>query len=183
MQPLTALGAATAFGAVIGPVRIAERFDLALASLATRRGRDDDLAKAAIAAGVPLPPPSQAATGSPFGAFWLAPDQWMIEAPLASHEDITAHLKPLFGDAASLTEQTDAWVRFDLSGENLWPLFERLTNLDLQALPDGFAARTVIEHIGCYLIRRTPREVVLYGPRSSARSLLHALQEAAGSLA
>ncbi len=178
----TALGAAAPKVIKIGPYRIAERLDVALASLATRRGRDKDVARAAKAAKVPLPMPSKAATGSPFGGFWLAPDMWMIEAPFDSHEDIAAHLKAVFGDAASITEQTDAWVRFDVSGGNLVPLFERLSNLDLQALPDGYASRTVIDHLGCYLIKRATTEITLYCPRSSAQSLLHALEVTAKSV-
>ncbi len=102
---------------------------------------------------------------------------------LCQHEDIVAQLKPAFGDAASITEQTDAWVRFDLSAPDLAPLMERLCNVDFPAAPDGFASRTVIEHMGCYLVRRTRGEATLYGARSSARSLLHALEVAAASVA
>ena len=40
----------------------------------------------------------------------------------------------------------------------------------------------VIEHLGCYLIKRRQGEVTLYGPRSSAQSLLHALETAATSV-
>ena len=106
----------------------------------------------------------------------------MIEADFAAHENIEAELKALFGDAASITEQTDAWVRFDVSSPNLLPLFERLCNVDLANATDGFASRTVIEHIGCYLIRRSATEITLYGPRSSAQSLLHMIETAAHSL-
>jgi sarcosine oxidase, subunit gamma len=179
LQQMTALGHAAAKVLDIGPYRIAERFDVALASLATRRGREGDVAKAA---NVPLPAPSTAIAGQPFSGFWLAPDMWMFEAPFDSHEDIAAHLKTLFGAAASITEQTDAWVRFDVSGGDLVTLFERLSNLDLSVLPDGHASRTVIEHLGCYLIKRATAEVTLYGPRSSAQSLLHALEVAAKSV-
>lgn len=178
----TPLGGATPKVTDIGPYRITERFDVALASVATRRGREKDVAKAAKTARVPLPMPSQAATGSPYNGFWLAPDMWMIEAPFDSHEDIAAHLKAAFGDAAAITEQSDAWVRFDVSGDNLISLFERLSNLDLSVLPDGHVSRTVIEHLGCYLIKRATAEVTLYGPRSSAQSLLHALEVAAKSV-
>jgi sarcosine oxidase, subunit gamma len=179
---VTAFGLATAKVVDIGPYRIAERFDVALASLATRRGRDADVAKAAKAANVPLPKPATAVFGQPFSGFWLAPDMWMIEAPFDSHEDIAAHLKDLFGAAASISEQTDAWVRFDLSSGNLVTLFERLSNLDLAELPDGHASRTVIEHLGCYLIKWSADLITLYGPRSSAQSLLHALEVAAKSV-
>jgi sarcosine oxidase, subunit gamma len=178
----TPLGGATPEVTEIGPYRIAERFDVALASVATRRGRDADVAKAAKAANVPLPKPLKAIAGQPFSSFWLAPEMWMIEAPFDSHEDIAAHLKTVFGDAASITEQSDAWVRFDVSGDNLISLFERLSNLDLSVLPDGHASRTVIEHLGCYLIKQSANLITLYGPRSSAQSLLHALEVAAKSV-
>jgi sarcosine oxidase, subunit gamma len=54
--------------------------------------------------------------------------------------------------------------------------------VDFPAAPVGFASRTVIEHTGCYLIKRAAGAATLYGPRSSARSLLHALTVAATSV-
>ena len=155
---------------------------MALASLAVRRGQNAAFGAAAQAAGVPLPPASSHAAGTVFSAFWVTPEMWFIEADFAGHEDITSHLKPAFGETASITEQTDAWVRFDVAGSGLAALFERLTNLDLATLPDGFASRTVIEHLGVYLIKRSATEVVLYGPRSSAQGLLHALEVTAQSV-
>jgi len=80
---------------------------------------------------------------------------------------------------ASITEQTDAWVVFDLAAPDLAPLLERLCNLDFPAATDGHATRTVIDHLGCYLIRHARGSVRLFGPRSSADSLLHALKTAA----
>ena len=179
LHALTALGHEAPQTHQIGPYRIAERFDVALASLACRRGRGADVAKAA---GVPLPDPARYAAGSPYSAFWVAPEMWFIEAPFATHEDIVAAVKPAFGDAASVTEQTDAWVRFDLSAADLGPLMERLCNVDFARAPDGFATRTVIEHIGCYLIRHGAGAVTLYGARSSAKSLLHCLEVTAASV-
>ena len=111
---LTALGGDLPIDIEIGDYRIAERFDVALASLATRRNREKDVVKLAKAAKLVLPDVSDSSVSSVYGAFWLSSQQWMIEAPLASHEDIAHHLKTLFGDAASVTEQTDAWVRFEI---------------------------------------------------------------------
>jgi sarcosine oxidase subunit gamma len=182
LHALTALGAAEPAVHQIGPYRIAERFDVALASLAYRNGRAADVAKAAKKMGVLLPDPARWAGGAPFAAFWVAPEMWFVEAPFASHEDIVAHLKPAFGDAASITEQTDAWVRLDLTAPDLAPLMERLCNVDFPAAPAGYASRTVIEHTGCYLVKQGAGEVTLHGPRSSARSLLHALEVAAASV-
>ena len=181
-KSLTALGHEVAQVVAIGPYQIIERCDVALASLAVRRGQHAALASAAQKAGVPLPPASSYAAGAVFSAFWVTPEMWFIEADFASHQDITAHLKPAFGETASITEQTDAWVRFDVAGTGLAALFERLTNLDLATLPDGFATRTVIEHLGVYLIKRAATAIVLYGPRSSAQGLLHALEITAKSV-
>ena len=181
LEPLTPLGHAEPETVTLGALTLTERTDTALASLATRRGREADVAKSAQAAGIPLPPPATWAQDR-LSAFWLAPDMWMIEAPFATHEDIRAHLLPLFGDAASITEQTDAWVRFDIAGASLLSLMERLSNTDLARAPIGHATRTVVEHLGCYLIKHGPTEITLYGPRSSAQFLHHALITAAQSL-
>ena len=181
-EPLTPLGQAEPQTVTIGPFTICERVDTALASLATRRNRDADVAGAAKGAGIPLPPPGRQANAT-FAAFWLAPGMWMIEAPFATHEDIRAHLLAIFGDAASITEQTDAWVRFDLAADTLPALLERLCNVDLARAAVGAATRTVIDHLGCYLIKRSDREITLYGPRASAQTLHHALTVAATSLA
>jgi sarcosine oxidase subunit gamma len=178
---LTALGARDPASRTIGALRIAERFDVALASLATRMGREADAGRAAAAAGVPLPGPARWQAGKPFSAFWVAPGMWFVEAPFATHEDIAARLRPAFAGSASITEQTDAWVRFDLAAPDLTPLMERLCNTDFPAVPEGHATRTVIEHLGCYLVKHGPGAATLYGARSSARSLLHAVEAAAAA--
>ena len=54
--------------------------------------------------------------------------------------------------------------------------------VDLAQASDGSATRTVLEHLGCYLIKRHATLVTLFGPRSSAQSLHHALVVAARSV-
>lgn len=179
---MTALGAREAAVVTVGPLTIAERVDVALASVAARRGRMAELAKATKAAGVPLPDPARHQAGSPYAAFWVAPEMWFVEAPFASHELIADLLVAAFGTAASVTEQTDAWVAFDLTAPDLAPLLERLCNVDFRAAPEGHATRTVIDHVGCYLIKHGPGSARVYGPRSSAGSLIHALEVAAASV-
>jgi sarcosine oxidase, subunit gamma len=182
LKPLTALGLDAPVVTTIGSIHITERFDVALASLASRRGREKDVGKVAKSAKLPLAGPSTLEIGKPYNSFWLSTEQWMVEADFANHEKLEAELKALFGDAASITEQTDAWVRFDVSAPQLLPLLERLCNVDFENVSDGFASRTVIEHIGCYLIKRNATLVTVYGPRSSAQSLLHVIETAAHSL-
>ncbi|MCA3448082.1 MAG: sarcosine oxidase subunit gamma [Rhodobacter sp.] len=174
LAPLTALGHPDLVVVTIGPVTIAERTDVALASLAARRGREADVAAAAQAIGLPLPGPGCHATGPVWSAFWLGPGQWMVEADFERFEDIVAALRPAFGIAASITEQTDAWVRFDLAGDDLAAVFERLCALDVRSMQPGHATRTVIEHLGSFVIRGRGGITVL-GPRSAAGSLHHAL--------
>jgi sarcosine oxidase subunit gamma len=181
LQPLTALGKREATTVTHGPFTITERTDVALASVAARKGRATDLAKAAEKAGVPLPGPSTYQQGAPYSAFWTTPEMWFVEAPYATHELIADLLKSALGDAASITEQTDAWVAFDLSAPDLAPMLERLCNVDFAKVPEGYATRTVMEHLGVYLIKHGLGAARLYGPRSSAESLLHALETAAHS--
>ena len=176
LEPLTPMGHTTPQTDTIGPVTITENTSMAMASLATRRGRAADVANAAKSLNITLPAPGHASQT----ALWLAPDQWMIAAPFATHEDIVVHLKPFFGDAASITEQTGAWVRFDLTGANLPAMFELLCNLDTRAMQPGHATRTVIEHLGCY-VTCTSAGFTILGPGSSAKSLHHALITAARS--
>ena len=180
LAPLHPLGGRAPLVEEVGPVRLTEVVDVALASLAARLGREEEVARRAAAAGIPLPGPGRAEQGAAWGALWLGPSQWMLEAPLASHEDVAAHLGPVFGDAASITEQTDAWARLDVEGP-LAPLMERLCNLDLAAFGPGSATRTLMEHVGVLAIRRAPDRVSLLAGRSFAGSLHHAVAAAARS--
>ena len=179
LQTLTALGHREATTVTHGPLTIAERTDVAVASVAARKGRASDLAKAAQKAGVPLPGPATHQQGMPYSAFWTAPEMWFIEAPFATHEPVADLLKSAIGDSASVTEQTDAWVVFDLAAPDLAPLLERLCNVDFLNVPTGYASRTMMEHLGVYLIKHGSGKARIYGPRSSAESLLHAIETAA----
>lgn len=176
LTAMTALGAHDPVVVTVGPLTITERFDVALASVAVRRGQR-------LAAGVPLPGPATYQAGAPYSAFWVTPEMWFVEAPCATHEAIADHLKALFGQAASVTEQTDAWVILDLAAHDLAAVLERLCNVDFRAVPQGHATRTMLEHLGVYLVKLGPNTARLYGPRSSAQSLLHALEVAAAALA
>lgn len=178
---LTALGATTPWRDTIGAVTIAENPSVALASVAARRGQSAACTTVLTAwLGAPAPDIAKH-SGGDLAAFWIGPDMWMLEAPFATHEAMAQDLARRFEKVASVTEQTDAWVRFDLSGDGLPDMLARLTNLDLGTLPAQFARRTVMDHMGTYLLRRGAGYSV-YGPRSFAGSLHHALTLAARSL-
>ncbi len=183
LTPLTALGGTTARIDTYDGLQISECPGWALASVAARLGRERDMAAAAQAfLGLALPGVAQFAAQDPFGVFWTGPDQWMIEAPHDSHETLAAQVKAALGDTASVTEQTDGWVRFDLIGPRCHDVLERLCNADSRAMATGAATRTRLEHLGCFLICRVrDSHFSVLGPRSSAGSIHHALVTAADS--
>ena len=182
LKPLTPLGADTPQSVTIGSVTIAETTETALASLATRRGRQADVAAASASLGLTLPGPGQATISPLWSAFWLGSEQWMLMAPQETHEDNAAHLETIFTGAASITEQTDGWVRFEVEGAAVQAVFQRLCALDTGAMAIPGATRTVIEHLGVQILRLAGESYVVLGPRSSAASLHHALTTAARSV-
>lgn len=183
LNPITPLGGQVARVDVVGALTITENPECALASLAARKGREDDLtASIGAALGLELPAPGASAASAEHRAWWSGPGQWMIEADFATHELLANEIKQIVGDAGSVTEQTDGWCRFDVAGSDVLALFERLCAVDVQAMAEGAATRTSIHHTGCFLIR-TAEGFNVIGPRSSAGSLHHALVEVAAGLA
>lgn len=183
LRPLTALGDEAPRAATIGQVRLAENPDLALASVAARRAAA--LAETAQAIlGDALPRPGESAGAGPVRALWTGPEQWLFEAPFQTYEDLAGTLKSAFGDAASVTEQSDAWAAFEIRGDASVEMLARLSMADAARMTGGAATRTLIEHMGCLLICRAPgRAFTLLGARSSAASLFHALTAAARAVA
>jgi len=184
LKSLTPLGGATAQIDNFEGLRISECPDWALASVTSRRGRETEAAsRVRKLTGTALPDVAMSATSGAFTAFWTGPQQWMVEAPHDTHEDIAARLKAAVGDAASVTEQTDGWCRFDLDGPRCHDVLERLCNADTRRMAQGHATRTRLEHLGCFLIcREKDRCFSVMGPRSSAGSIHHALTVAAASV-
>ncbi len=175
LTPLTALGASKPRSDTIGPVTISEAPDVALASVTARLGQEaacQDALRALL--GIPAPDIAAYASGPQLSAFWIGPDSWMIMAPYDTHPGLANRLTSVCKDTASVTDQTGAWARFDLTGPDLPRLMERLCNLDLAHMPPGRARRSVIDHLGCYVIKHQDG-ILLFAPRSAAQSLHHAL--------
>jgi len=175
LTAITALGGTEPRVDSHGDVTCAENAGIALASLAARSGREGE-AQAALARVIGEDAPGVARmAGGEVGAFWTGPGQWMVEAPYRTHEDIAAIVKTAVGDAGSVTEQTDGWVQFDLSGAGVLAALELLCILDTRAMRPGDANRTAIHHLGCFVLCRGADDFTLYGPRASAGSLHHAI--------
>ncbi len=187
LTPITPLGGTTLRSETIGALRIAEGDDWALASVAARAGQAQAVgAGLRELTGLDLPGPGGMASAGDWRALWLSPESWLLAAPLAQEPDIADTVKRPVGDGASVTEQTDAWVRFDITApddDRLWPLLERLCNIDPACAGPGTATRTVMEHLAAILLREGAGRAAVLGARSSAASLHHALVAAARSVA
>lgn len=184
LKPITPLGNDTPRIDTVGVLMITEVVDCALASVAAREGQAEAVhQQLSDKIGLSLPDVGQSSAAAPYAAFWAAPDQWMLTAPHDSHELLAAELKAHLGDTASVVEQTDGWCRFDVTGDRLEDLFERLSNAPIRTMTAGSALRTTVEHVGVFLWRLSPDHVAVIGPRSSAASLHHGLLAVAKSIA
>ena len=183
LAPLTALGATEARIDVIHGLTIREMPNIALASISTRPGKEAAFKRAVKAAtAIALPAPGTSASASGMTIFWMAQDQWMVEASHDRHENLAATLATAIKANGSVTEQNDGWARFDLEGDDCCAVLERLSAADSLAMTKGAATRTAIEHLGCFLLcRKAAKHYSVLCPRSAAASLHHAIITAAQS--
>ena len=177
LTPTTALGGTTPFDETIGDLRIVEIAAPVMASLAMLKGKSSAFGKAAETKLGPLPEPGAMQSHKKVGTVWMGPDQYLVEGM-----DATS-LAAAFGSSAAVTDQSDAWVRFDVTGDDVVAMLERLSNADSRRMAQGDATRTAIHHMHCVIVcRAAGTEFTILGPRSSAASLHHALVAAAASL-
>ena len=173
---ITALGGSTPREDRVADTTLTENPGIALASVVARVGHEAACRKHLKAVIGAVPSPGKVQLHDPEAGFWVGPDQWMLGAPFETHEDLAVQLKARFGETASVTEQTDAWVCFDLRGDGMEAVMELLCNVDIRDMKTGDAQRTSIHHLGCFVLRRDPSDWVrILGPRASAGSLHHAI--------
>lgn len=177
LTPMTALGGTAPRVDTVADVTVTEVPGVALASVAARLGHEAACAKTLkTLLGAAVPAPGHATTGKDYAALWTGPDQWMLSADFDTHEDIAALVKSKLTNTASVTEQTDAWTCFDLTGPRINAVLELLCNIDLTRFATGHATRTSIHHLGCFVICfDAGQSVRIMGPRASAGSLHHAI--------
>ncbi|WP_299787084.1 sarcosine oxidase subunit gamma [uncultured Marivita sp.] len=177
LAPLCALGGSDPQVDTVADVTLTENPGLALASVAARLGQEDACrAHLSDLLDGQVPEPGKTVLRDPEASFWMGPDQWMVGAPIATHEDLARHLKSRFGATAAITDQTDAWVCFDMRGDGIEDVIRLCANIDIDRMQTGDAQRTVIHYMGVYVLRRDPSNWLrILGPRSSAKSLHHAL--------
>ncbi|MEP4194852.1 MAG: sarcosine oxidase subunit gamma [Aliishimia sp.] len=184
LQPITALGRTEPCVDTFAHITISENDGLDLASVAARLGFEDKCQSTLQSLLGAVPGPGKAILHDPEAGFWMGPDQWMIDAPKDTHPLLADVLKTRFGETASITEQSGAWVCFDLRGPGMQDVCERLCAAPIRKMQAGDAQRTVIHQLGCFVIRRADEDHLrILGPRASAGTLHHALVTAAQSTA
>ncbi|MGB0960145.1 MAG: sarcosine oxidase subunit gamma [Halocynthiibacter sp.] len=183
LKAITPLGGCEPHVDTFDGVTISENPSRALVAL-TLRSVDGTAYEAAFkgAFGFQLPDVSRAVLTDDLGAFWIGPNSWMIDADYDAHANFAQDLKDAVSDAASVVEQTDGWCRFDVDGASVVSLFERLCAADVARMDVGHVTRTTIHHLSCFLWCIDTNTFAVIGPRSSARSLHHALTAAAKSV-
>ena len=182
LHALSPLGFAMPHTESIGDFTVSEIIDRAMASVTSRRGYETAVTKVLEKILKQSAPAIGEYRAGTIDAFWTGQSQWMLGAPLADHQDIVANFSKEFKGKASLTEQTDGWCRFGVSGSGIDRLCSLLCNINMRRLKAGFATRTAIEHIGCFVLRIADDKIQIIGPRSSAGSLHHAIVTAARSV-
>lgn len=174
LSPLCALGSASHRCLRFGKLTLSENPRLGLASLSMGKGH------VPVRPGLDLPGPGQWVEGKGVAAFWIGPDQWMVEFPDQAGRDVAAMLAQ-DAPGCAVTEQTDGFVAFDLEGPeiDLLAVLEKLVNIDISAFAPGSVTRTGLHHMSVFVIRRRTDRISFMGIRSAAASLWDAIAAAA----
>lgn len=181
LKPITALGGSEPRIDTFGALAIAEVDTLSLASVAMRQKGKTATHRVVKSLLGSVPGPGQTAAKGDYSGLWMGPDQWMIAAPMDSHEDLADQLVAKLGQAASVTEQSGAWAAFDLTGESMFDACERLCAAPIRKMAVGDAQRSTVHQLGCFVIKQDA-SIRILGPRASTGSLHHALIDAAKSV-
>ena len=175
LNPISSLGNTEQISKEVGAYTISEVTAYSLASYSLRKGSENDAKKKLEQfIGSSLPDVMDSNFGK-ISSFWIGPSQWLIEAPIEIHEDLASELSEVSVGKASITEQTDAWCRFDLKGSELATPLSLLCNVDVPSFKGGEVTRCQMDHLGCFLICRDRKNITILGPRSAADSLYHAI--------
>jgi len=114
---------------------------------------------------------------------WTSPDQFLY-----LFDEMGSHPAKSVGTAlagkAHVTDQSDAWACLEIAGSRKPEALERICPIDLH--PDkfetGMATRTMIEHLGMLILRDQSDRFLVLSARSSAQSMLQAIEISAKNI-
>jgi len=162
----------------LGDVAVEEVTDISIVSIAAPLGGGDVLAntvKAAWGCALPAPRGTFASSDGTITLIFSTPDQYLAIMPGVDGLAVTDVAAKL-GNAGYYTEQTDNWVGLRVSGAKAISALERICPLDLAMMQTGGAERTVMEHLGVFIMREAEDRFLLLSGSSSAKSFLHAVE-------
>lgn len=122
-----------------------------------------------------LPDPNQYCDTGHARLIWFGRDSAML----------TGCPAPDLNGVAGTTDQTDAWVCVELSGDGIEDVLARLVPADLRvaAFPAGGTLRTLVGHMTASLVRVSNDRILVMVFRSMAGTLVEELKEAMEAVA
>jgi heterotetrameric sarcosine oxidase gamma subunit len=164
-------------------VVIAERGDLAIATIIARKGKAEAVRAAANAAfGIELPTVPRRIENGRIAFIWAGPEQWLaVAGPGNPPVDFENTLAGIFAGLASISEQSDGRTVIRISGPRARDALAKGLPIDLhpRAFRPGDTALTLAAHIGAQIwqLDDAPTyEIAVF--RGFARSFWHFLTEA-----
>ena len=130
-------------------VRIALKEDFQIASVAARRGQVPDLnARCRALAGITMRDGPARVCKPPFTILGVGPDRWLLLR--AGDMPLARDLAIAFGASASVCDQSDGYVIFQVSGHRARNVLAKGVPIDLdpEVFDPGRCAVTTIAHIG-----------------------------------
>lgn len=154
-----------------GTLTLEEVTHEAITWIAPAKGKAAAVSKA-LAKQIDAPFPAPGRIEGP--AVWTGPGQAMV---------LGKPLKPMSG--AALSDQSSAWACCALDGPDARDVLARLVPIDLrvEAFKVGHAARTLLGHMNCVLMRTGPDRYEVMVFRSMAASAAHELELAMAMVA
>ena len=156
-----------------GSVTLSEVLPEAITSVAPFAGQGGAVSASLRAAtGAAFPDPNRW-TGGDIRIVWTGPDQAMVLGPRVAP------------DRAAVTDQSDAWAVMRLEGQGAEAVLARLVPVDVRRaqFPEGHAARTLLHHMTCTLMRVGGEAFDIMVFRSMAETAVHHIEVAMRSVA
>jgi heterotetrameric sarcosine oxidase gamma subunit len=153
-----------------GQVTLAEWPLPRMTSVSPFEGQDKAVAKVLKSMGLVFPAPNRTSVADDVTLIWTGRNQAFL---------VGADPGPLAATCA-LTEQSDGWAAFTLTGPQAEAVLARLIPLDLRsaAFAVGHAVRTPLNHMNMILWRTGPYAFTLLVFRSMARTAWHEIADA-----
>ena len=177
MAKLSATDSLGGYDKEIGNIRLREVANQSLIAMAIPQGEESKFKNnIKNIFNLKMPSPTKSVKNKDTRLLFTQPDQIFVLMKRA--EDPENSMAITFGASAYITDQTDAWVILEISGESSREALERICQVDLDKNVfqlDGMA-RTSMEHMSAIIIRKADDTFYLMSASSSAKSFLHAVE-------